>query len=336
MSSGEESIPKPRLVPRRSAGGEAKAAVKPRVADGVAVTGISGNLGRALARMLHGNERIVGIDRRPFRGKPEDLEMNQVDIRRHKAEEVFRKGRLKALIHLGIMHDPRMSAEDHHSFNVLGTTRVLDYCVKYGIRKVVVLSSANVYGPAPSNSNFLPEDAPLMAAERFSDVRDLIAVDMYAQSFFYRHPDIETVVLRPVHIIGPGIKNAPSNYLRLPRPWTLLGFDPMIQLIHFEDVCRAMLAALRPGVRGVYNVVGPGEVPLSAALRELGREPVPVPHVLARPILKRMFSWHLANFPPPELDYLQYNCTVDGSRFAKEVGFTPEHSLKETIRAAVE
>ena len=251
--------------------------------------------------------------------------MHQVDIRRHKAEEVFRKGRLKALIHMGIMHDPRMSAEDHHSFNVLGTTRVLDYCVKYGIRKVVVLSSANVYGPAPSNSNFLPEDAPLMAAERFSDVRDLIAVDMYAQSFFYRHPDIETVVLRPVHI-----------YLRLERPWSLLGFDPMIQLIHYEDVCRALLAALRPSVRGVYNVVGPGEIPLSMALKELGHEPVPVPHLMARPLLKRLFSWHLANFPPPELDYLQYNCTVDGARFAKEVGFTPEHSLKETIRAAVE
>ncbi len=340
MSSGDDLLRRPRLVKRRLTTAEGKVvgkvAAKPRVADGVAITGISGNLGRSLARMLHGNERIVGIDRRPFRGKPEDLEMNMVDIRRHKSEEVFRKGRLKALIHMGIMHDPRMSAEDHHSFNVLGTTRVLDYCVKYGIRKVVVLSSANVYGPAPSNSNFLPEDAPLMAAERFSDVRDLIAVDMYAQSFFYRHPDIETVVLRPVHIVGPGIKNAPSNYLRLLRPWTLLGFDPMIQLIHFEDVCRALLAALRPGVRGVYNVVGSGEIPLSMALKELGHEPVPVPSLLARPLLKRLFAWHLANFPPPELDYLQYSCTVDGSRFVREVGFTPAHSLKETIRAAVE
>jgi UDP-glucose 4-epimerase len=308
---------------------------RPIVPDGVAITGIAGNLGRALARMLYGQERIVGIDRRPFRGKPDDLEMHQVDIRRNRSEDPFRKGRLKALIHMGIMHDPRMSAEDHHSFNVLGTTRVLDYCVKYGIRKVVVLSSANVYGPAPSNSNFLAEDSPLMAAERFSDVRDLIAVDLYAQSFFYRHPEIETVVLRPVHIIGPLIKNAPSNYLRLEHPWVLMGFDPMLQLIHFDDVCRALAMSLRPGVRGVYNVVGPGEVPLSAVLRELGREPIPVPHFLARPILRRLFKLHLANFPTPELDYLQYNSTVDGSRFAREVGFTAQHSLRETIRAAI-
>jgi UDP-glucose 4-epimerase len=303
--------------------------------DGIAITGIAGNLGRALAKMLHGHERIIGIDRRPFRGKPKDLEMHEVDIRRNKAEGPFRKGKIKALIHMGIMHDPRMSAEDHHSFNVLGTTRVLDYCVRYGVRKVVVLSSSNVYGPSPENSNFLTEDTPLMASQRFSEMRDLIAVDMHAQSFFYRHPEIETVVLRPVHIVGPLIKNAPSNYLRLKRPWAMMGFDPMVQLIHVEDVCLALAAALRPGVRGVYNVVGPGEVPLSALFRELGHNPIPVPHILARPLLKRLFALHLASFPTPELDYLQWGCTVDGSRFVKDVGFSPKHTLKETIHSVV-
>ena len=99
----------------------------------------------------------------------------------------------------------------------------LDYCAKYNVKKVVVLSSANVYGPSPENSNFLTEDAPLMAASRFSEVRDLIEVDMLAHGFFWRHPEKQTVILRPVHIVGPNIKNAPSNYLRLPRPWSVAG-----------------------------------------------------------------------------------------------------------------
>jgi UDP-glucose 4-epimerase len=192
-----------------------------------------------------------------------------------------------------------------------------------------------VYGPSPENSNFLTEDTPLMASQRFPEMRDLIAVDMHAQSFFYRHPEIETVVLRPVHIVGPHIKNAPSNYLRLKRPWALMGFDPMVQLIHVEDACLAMAAALRPGVRGVYNVVGPGEVPLSATFRELGHTPIPVPHIFARPLLRRLFDFHLASFPPPELDYLQWGCTVDGSRFVKDVGFAPKHGLKETIHSVI-
>ncbi len=137
----------------------------------VVVTGISGNLGRTVAKLLHKREqRIIGIDRRPFVGRPKDLEMHQLDLRKKKAEDIFRKNEISAVIHMGIMHDPRMSEEEHHSFNVVGTTRLLEYCARYGVPKVVVLSSANVYGHSPDNSIFLPEDAPLMAASRFSGV----------------------------------------------------------------------------------------------------------------------------------------------------------------------
>lgn len=299
----------------------------------VVVTGISGNLGRTLAKLLHKKERIIGIDRRPFVGRPKDVEMYQLDLRKKRAEDVFRKNQIKAVIHMGILHDPRMNEEEHHSFNVVGTTRLLEYSARYGVKKVVVLSSANVYGPSPDNSNFLTEEAPLMAASRFSGVRDLIEVDMLANGFFWKHPDIATVILRPVHIVGPTIKNAPSNYLRLRHPWVMAGFDPMVQLIHVEDAARAMIEALRPEPKGVYNVVGPGEVPLSAILGELGRAPIPVPHPIARPLLKAAFRYRLASFPPPELDHIQFLCAVDGSRWQQEVGWQPSHSMRDTIRS---
>jgi UDP-glucose 4-epimerase len=301
----------------------------------VAMTGISGNLGKALARLLHTETRLVGIDRRPFRERPKDVVHHQVDIRKRKVEDVFRHHAIEALIHMGIMHDPRMPFSEAHSFNVLGTQKILDLCVRHGVRKVVVLSSANVYGPLPDNSNFLTEEAPLMAADRYSDVRDLIELDMYAQSFMWKHPDIETVILRPVHIVGPTVRNAPSNYLRLERPVTVLGFDPMVQLIHEDDACRAMALSLRPGVRGVYNITGPGEVPLSTVLRELGRRPLPVPHLLVRPLLRRAFEAGLSSFPPEEIDHLQYLCAVDGSRATRALGYAPRHTLRETIRSVL-
>ena len=309
-------------------------AARPKPA--VVVTGISGNLGREVAKQLHmRQERIIGLDRRPFPGKPKDLEHYQLDLRKKKAEDVFRRNEVRAVIHMGIMHDPRMSQEEHHSFNVVGTTRILDYCAKHGVKKVVVLSSATVYGPSPDNSNFLTEDAPLMAASRFPGMRDLIEVDMLANSFFWRRPDIETVILRPVHIVGALIKNAPSNYLRLERPWVMAGFDPMVQLISVEDVASALIEALRPGLKGVYNAVGPGEVPLSTVLRELGRVALPVPHPLARSLLNLLFRYRIASFPPPELDYLQFLCAVDGSRWSRETGWKPRHSMRETIHTVV-
>jgi UDP-glucose 4-epimerase len=301
----------------------------------VLVTGISGHLGRALAKLLHTETRVVGVDRRPFPGKPKDIDHHLVDLRKARVEEAFRHQGVEAVIHMGIMHDPRMPFSEAHGFNVMGTHKVLDLCVRHGVKKVVVLSSANVYGPRPDNSNFLPEETPLMAPDRDSDVRDLIELDMYAQSFMWKHPEIETVILRLVNVVGPTVRNAPAIYLRMEVPVTVMGFDPMLQLIHEEDAARALVLALRPGLRGVFNVTGPGEVPLSAVLRELGRRPIPVPHPLVRPLVRRAFEARLTGFPPEEVDHIQYLCVVDGSRFAREAGWSPRHTLRETIRSVL-
>jgi UDP-glucose 4-epimerase len=303
--------------------------------DGVLITGISGNLGRALAKALHRTDRVVGLDRRPFPGAPKDLELHHLDIRKRQVEDIFRKGGVKALIHMAIIHDPRLPQAEHHSFNVLGTKAVLSFAAKHGVKKVVVLSSTNVYGPQPENDNFLTEESPLLGSQRFPEIRDLVEVDMYVQQYMWKHPEVETIIVRPAHIVGPTVRNAPSSYLRLARPWTVAGFDPMVQLIHEEDVARAMALSLKPGVRGVYNVVGPGELPLSAVLRELGRTPIPVPHLIARPLLERLFQYRLAGFPAAELDHLQFLCTVDGSRAERDLGFRPSYTLRETIRSVL-
>jgi UDP-glucose 4-epimerase len=300
----------------------------------IVVTGIAGRLGRLLAQRLHrlGDVTVVGIDRRDFPGRPRDVEHVQVDLRSKKARDVFRAGGVRALIHLGVMHDPRRSGAEHHTWNVQGTQRLLDACASYGVPKVVVLSSANVYGPRPDNPQFLSEDAPLMAAQEFPAIRDLIEVDMIASSFFWKSSAVETVILRPVHILG-SVHNAPSNYLRLQWVPTLLGFDPMIQVIHEEDVVEAIVCALKPGVRGIFNVTGPGQLPLSAILEELGRKTVPVPHPFAKPLLTLLYRGRFSSFPVPELDHIRYVCMVDGSRAGAELGFRPRHGLKETIRA---
>jgi UDP-glucose 4-epimerase len=301
----------------------------------VAVTGIAGNLGLALARHLAPSVDLLGIDHRPFPEERLGVEHWQVDLRKARVEEPFAARRVDALVHLGIVHDRDLASTELHDMNVVGTRRILDLCERHGVRKVVVLSSANVYGPAPNNSSFLPEETPLLATARRGEMRDLVEVDMYAQSFLWRHTELETVIVRPVNVVGPTVRNAPTNYLRLPRPLTALGFDPMLQLIHELDVCRALELALRPGVRGVFNVVGPGELPLSAILRELGRHPVPVPHFLLRPMLRWLQDERGGVFPPDEVDHLQYACTVDGSRAVRELGWAPSKTLRETIRSVV-
>src|SRR5580692_901747 len=244
---------------------------RPGSTGAVLVTGICGRLGKRLARVLHRERLVVGVDRRPFVDKPKDIEHAQVDIRRKKLKDVFRAHDIQAVVHLGVMHDPRASAAEHHSWNVAGFTKLLEYVAQFSVPKLVVLSSANVYGPQPGNAQFLTEESPLLGGQNFSDIRDLIEVDMLAQSFFWKLPETETVILRPVHILG-SVHNAPSNFLRHNPVVTVMGFDPMAQVIQQADVVRALDLALRPGVRGIFNLAGPEPVPLSRLVKILDRQ----------------------------------------------------------------
>jgi len=298
----------------------------------ILVTGICGRLGKRLTRALHREGPVIGVDRRPFPDKPKDVEHAQIDLRRKKLKDVLRSGQVSAVVHLGVMHDPRASATEHHSWNVEGFSKLLEYVAQLGVPKLVVLSSANVYGPQPGNAQFLTEDAPLLAGARFSDIRDLVEVDMLAQGFFWKHPSTETVVLRPVHILG-GVRNAASNFLRLPTVPTLLGYDPMIQVIHEDDVVEAIRCALAPGLKGIFNLAGPEPTPLSRIVRTLGRATVPVPYTLAKALVRRMWRLHLTSFPAPELDHIRYVCMVDDRRAREVLGYRPRRSLAETVRA---
>ena len=298
----------------------------------VLTTGAAGRLGRLVVQTLHRKYRVIAVDRRPVRGLPKDVTHVRTDLRRRALDDVFRSQNIKAVIHLGLVHNPRANDDDYR-FNVLGTQKLLDLTSKYNVDKFVMLSSANIYGPHPDNSLFLKEDDPLLGAQSFPGIRDLVAVDRIVQSFFYRQPNVETVMLRPVHIVGPRVKNAPSNYLRLERPWVISGFDPMVQLIHEEDVVRAMLLALTPGIKGVFNVVGPGEAPLSKILKILERRTISVPGLIAWPMLERLFRLKMTSFPTPEIRHIQFNCIVDGSLAREVMKFEPRYGLIETIRS---
>lgn len=298
----------------------------------VLITGICGRMGLLLSRRLHRDLKVIGIDRRRFEGKPEDIVHHQLDMRRRKTRDIFRAGGIGAVVHLGVMHNLRESDKTHHEWNVAGFLKLLEYVSTYGVPKLVVLSSATLYGPSPDNPQFLTEDAPLLGAQEFSRIRDLVEVDMLAQSFFWKHPEVETVILRPCHILGR-TRNAPSNYCRMERPMTLLGFDPMMQVIHERDVVEAMAASLRPGVRGIFNLRGPGELPLSRMLRLLGKRPIAMPGPLAKGLLGGLWPSRAASFPSPELDHLRYVCMVDDSRARKELGFKPRYGIEETLRA---
>ena len=104
---------------------------------------------------------------------------------------------------------------------------------------------------------------------------------------------------------------------------------------HERDVADVISRALAPGARGIYNVTGPSEVPLSVVLDELGKPTVSVPHPLAKPLWQVAWRLGVSSFPVAEFDFIRYVCMVDGTRAQTELGFHPRHTLRETIQAVL-
>src|SRR5881296_2716515 len=295
------------------------------------ITGIAGGLGRLIAKRLGDYFKVAGVDRSPWEGFPPNVSMHVVDLRKRKFEDVFRTERPDALVHHAFVRHFRSDPRVRHEVNVLGTKRVLEYAIAYGVKRVVVLSSSYVYGALPDNPFYLNEDFPLNVSRTYPEVRDLAEVDTLATAFLWRHPEVTTSILRPVNTLGYYTNSAIRRYLAARWVPTILGFNPMTQFIHEEDVAEAVALALQSGTHGVFNVVGPGAVPLKVAIRETGGTAVPIPEPVARAVIDRLFRLGLYHTPPGAIDFLKYPCVLDGEAFQRATGFTPLFSLEDTF-----
>jgi UDP-glucose 4-epimerase len=297
--------------------------------DRILITGISGGLGRLLARRLAQEADVSGVDRHPWKSKPPEIRFHRVDLLKRRFEDVIRTEKPNAVIHMGFIRDFRSAQAVRHDVNVRGTKQLLDHCASHGVQQLVVLSSGYVYGAFAENPYFMDEDFPLSASRSYPEIRDLVEVDTLASAFIWRHPQIRTCVLRPVNTLGPHVHTMAASLLRMRRVPTVMGFDPMMQFISEQDVVEAVVASLAQRLAGVFNVVGPGEVPLHTAIHEVGRKAFPMPDPIAHLAYGRLFDWGLWPYPPGMLDYLKYPISLAGERFQEATEFKPQVSLRE-------
>jgi UDP-glucose 4-epimerase len=299
----------------------------------VLITGIAGGQGRLLTRRLREKYEVCGVDREGWRKAPRGVSVHVVDVRKKKFEDVIRTEMPAAIVHMGFVRHFRTSEQERYDVNVRGTKQLLDHCVNHGVQSLILLSSSYVYGAAPENPYYMDEDSPLSGSRSYPEIRDLVEVDTLASAFLWRYPHIRTCVLRPVNVLGRYVHSMIGTYLRQQRVPTVMGFDPMMQFIHEEDVSEAIALALEHGLQGVFNVVGPGEVPLHTAIEETGGSALSLPEPVMRPLFSRLFRWGALPYPPGAIDYLKFPVTVSGARFAEATNFRCLFGLEEIFQS---
>jgi UDP-glucose 4-epimerase len=234
-----------------------------------------------------------------------------------------------AVLHLGLDIDldaprPRAARESAAT----GMRALLAACASAGVERVAVLSSSCVYGALPDGSDFVDEDHPVRASADHAVLRDAIAAEALALQLAHGSAVPRVCVLRAVPALGFLKSSWLARYLCQPLAVGVLGFDPMVQVLHEDDLVQALELCVERGLRGVYNVAGAGELPLSIAIAEAGGRRVALPESLAAAVLPRA-----SGLPRSALAYLKYPWTVSGARFTAATGFRPLFGLRETLRA---
>ncbi len=296
----------------------------------VLVTGVAGKMGQLVAReLLARKHRVIGIDRRPWRNAPDGVQMHEADIRKRAAEDVFRTGKLDAVIHMAtVSHLKMTSDEDRFRINLGGTRAIFEHCNRYGVDRAIFVGRHTFYGAAPDAPLYHTEDEPPMALEAYPELADLVAADLFAGSALWRHPKIATSVLRVCYTLGPERHGTLAAYLSGPRVPMVLGFDPLFQFMHTSDVAAAVATTLEAKLRGVYNVAGPPPLPLSVIIRETGRRAIHVPEPLLAFALGR---FGLPSLARGAIDHIKYPIVIDAKAFRDATGFVHEHDEYATI-----
>ena len=301
------------------------------------ITGMAGSLAQLVCKSLlaQGHE-VIGVDHRPRPAYlPDSYTYYQGNYNKAGFEDVIRRHRPEVMVHLGRVGNLKMQVGKRFDLNVIGTGKVMELSLKYGVDRLLVLSTFHIYGAHANNHIPIFEDEPLRAGSTFPQIADAVQLDNMAQQWIYRHPKLRTIVLRPCNIIGPDIRNAISRYLRNPRLFYIFGFSPMWQFIHQEDMLSAIVHAHDQNHCGVYNVTGEGALPLVEALELTNAALFPVPDPLATLYLQ-VQSQILPSFPPYLLNFFKYPCVISDELFRKDFGWAPTVGLTQTIRSTVD
>jgi UDP-glucose 4-epimerase len=299
----------------------------------VLVTGVSRFLGARVASTLQadpGIERVIGVDTVPPTMPLGRTEFVRVDVRTSSIAKVISSAEVDTIVHLHLVTTPTSTRSSMKEINVIGTMQLLAACQRSPtMRKLVVRSSAAVYGSSPRDPAVFTEDDEPVEVPSSGYAKDAVEVEGYVRGLQRRRGDLTISVLRFADLLGPGVDSPLTRYFRLPVVPTVLGFDPRLQVIHDDDgveVLRRMVVEDHPGT---FNVAGDGVLLLSQAIRRAGRPAVALPGPMLAVIgdLGKRFVG-LTGFSSELQRWLTFGRVIDATRLVTELTWRPKYSTE--------
>ncbi|MEV3923495.1 NAD-dependent epimerase/dehydratase family protein [Actinomadura coerulea] len=304
----------------------------------ILVTGVCGFIGSHVAvELLRRGAAVIGVDTRPLNrpGRPGDVlsllqtqpqfRMVRADVRAPEVAEAVQG--TDAVIHLAAATDVGASWGEgftDHAFSVLATQRLLDACIRHDVQRVVVASSAHVYGPATSGEEPVRESDPTEPTSPYGVAK--LAAERLALAYARRPgSQLSTVALRFFPAFGPGC----NPQMVIPRFFTAALTGEAVPLFGdgtarhtwtyisdlVEAAVRAVAAPLPPGGAEVVNAAGCD----AASLRQVAEM---VGQIVGRPVPLR---------PAGERPGDAVAVLADVTRAGRVLGFVPSITLPDGL-----
>lgn len=301
----------------------------------VVVTGAAGSVGRRVCRLLAEDERVtrvVALDRKVPRSGSDPhgrVSWHRVDLRRDDLKPLLEDA--DTIVHLASSFEPRNDGVDTAHVDIDAATRLLDAAGGVGADRLVVLSSAMVYGARSSNPMPLTEQAPVRPNPEFSFGVVKAEIERLADDWRRLHPAAEVVVLRPTTALAEGESTWVARSLKAATAIDVDGQDPPVQFVHLDDLAAAVHLGCAGGMDGAYNVAPDGSVDGETCRELVGRVPrVRLPEDAAEEVGRFRWRHRLAPTPPGITPYTMYPWVIANDRL-RDAGWTPEFTNEQAF-----
>jgi UDP-glucose 4-epimerase len=331
------------------------AAARPGVV--VAVTGPSGDIGRAFMRALERSREVTAI-RAMGRRELDPLDEGwrkttylRGDVLDRAAVEELVDG-ADVVVHLAFAIMGAGGA-DGHRVNLEGSRNVFAATVAAGAARLVYTSSVAAYGFHADNPPLLSEDVPPRGTDAHAYSAEKAEVERLL-SDVTRGSATAVYVFRPCIVAGPDalmmIESIPYVQLGERMPGAvrrLLEAAPVLkpvipdngvsfQLVHHDDVASALRAAtLGRGTPGVYNLAAPGTLTMRTLAEDLGWYAVPVPDLAVDAAAELAGRLPFVPAKAQWINAMRVPVLMDTAKARRELGWRPRYGARETLRATI-
>lgn len=289
----------------------------------VAVTGAARGVGLALAKRLSESarvKRVIAID--SDRGDLAGVTWRVADVR--DPAVAARLDGVDVIVHTDLDLSPDADERRRRTWNVRGVQAVLTAAAAERVGRVVLISSAMVYGARPENPVPLSEDAPLVAAADGSLAGDMAEIEALGVRARRASPGLEVAIARPAALVGEPADTLVTRHFESPRLPAARGCPPRWQFCHVDDLASALELAACGVIDGSFAVGCDGWLDSDQVEALSGRKTIELPAKVTLATAQRLHRLGLTPASAADLRYLIYPWVVECAQL-RTAGWRPAY-----------